>query len=310
MNQQQQGNIFLFLAFSLAGTSVIAARLVSDRLGSFTITALSLLLGLLILVPLYGARLIPAIRQMKLVDWKMVILQAFFGIFLFRALLLGGLNLTSAGEAGLLTGAAPAITALLAWLVLRERLTAGIAAGTAFTVAGIFLIQGVANFGGGLLSASHLGGNLLVLAAAASESTFNMLSRLGNRSGNTDSGLDPVVQTTLVTIAAFVFSVVPAWIERPISSLSSLGLTGWLALAWYGWIVTALAFICWYAGIKRSSAYTAAAFSGMMPLTSMALSFFLLNEHVGYEQTVGGLAVIIGMWLIGRRPEKAVAQTI
>ncbi|RCX20647.1 drug/metabolite transporter (DMT)-like permease [Fontibacillus phaseoli] len=299
-----QGKIYLFLAFSLAGTSVIAARLVSDHIGPFTITALSLLLGLLILVPLYRIRLIAAIKRMTFTDWKMVVLQAFFGIFLFRALLLAGLHGTSAGEAGLLTGAAPAITALMAWLFLRERLTVGILAGTLFTVTGILLIQWSPSSGYLFLS-GHLGGNLLVLGAAASESLFNTLSRAGSRDQTRrDSSVDPIVQTTLVTIAAFVFAVIPAFMEHPLSGLSDLGLTGWLSLLWYGWVVTVLAFICWYAGIKRTSTYTAAAYSGMMPLTSMLLSLGLLNESVSYAQAVGGLAVILGMWFIGRQPGK------
>ncbi|EFU41064.1 hypothetical protein PVOR_15584 [Paenibacillus vortex V453] len=43
----------------------------------------------------------------------------------------------------------------------------------------------------------------------------------------------------------------------------------WLALVWYVPIVTALAFIWWYAGIKRCQVATAAAFSGMMPFTAI-----------------------------------------
>ncbi|WP_410771633.1 DMT family transporter [Fontibacillus sp. BL9] len=303
-----QGKVYLFLAFSLAGTSVIAARLVSDHIGPFTITALSLLLGMLLLVSLYRVRLIATIKRMTFTDWKMVVLQAFFGIFLFRALLLAGLHGTSAGEAGLLTGAAPAITALMAWLFLRERLTAGILAGMLFTVTGILLIQWSPS-SGHLFVTEHFGGNLLVLGAAASESLFNTLSRAGSRDQTRrNTSVDPIVQTTLVTISAFIFAVIPALTEQPFSGLSALGPTGWVALLWYGWIVTALAFICWYAGIKRTSTYTAAAYSGMMPLTSMLLSLCLLNESVGYAQAGGGLAVILGMWFIGRNPRKDVSR--
>ncbi len=201
----------------------------------------------------------------------------------------------------MLTGAAPAMTAMMTWMFLKERLTAGILAGTLSTVIGIFLIQGTPSSGQVFLT-DHLGGNLLVLGAAACESLFNTLSRAGSRDQTRgDTPVDPIVQTTLVTIAAFIIAVIPALMEHPFSGLSGLGMTGWLALAWYGWVVTALAFICWYAGIKRTSAYTAAAYSGIMPLTSMLLSFWLLHERVGYVQVAGGLAVILGMWFIGRQ---------
>lgn len=296
--KQKQGEIYLLLAFTLAGTSVVSARFAAG-LGAFTITAVSLLLGLGVLVPVYGKRLGQAIRQMGWSEWGMVALQACFGIFLFRALLLTGLDYTSAGEAGLLTGTAPAITALLAWVLLRESLNAKIAVGIGSTVGGILLIQGEPGVGNPL-AASHLAGNLLVLGAAASESLFNIFSRAASREGKKPKAdVDPVAQTTLVTAAAFMFSLVPALGERPFAALSSLDLTGWLALLWYGWIVTALAFICWYAGIRRSSAFTAAAYSGMMPLTSMVLALVLLGERIDLWQAAGGGMVICGMMLIG-----------
>ncbi|EGW40222.1 putative membrane protein [Desulfosporosinus sp. OT] len=68
---------------------------------------------------------------------------------------------------------------------------------------------------------------------------------------------------------------------------------------WYGLFVTALAFVFWYAGIKRCGAFTAAAFSGMMPFTSMLLSVIILGEHPGWQQWLGGILVIFGMVLIG-----------
>jgi drug/metabolite transporter (DMT)-like permease len=60
-----------------------------------------------------------------------------------------------------------------------------------------------------------------------------------------------------------------------------------------------LAFIFWYAGIKRCTACTAAAFSGMMPFTSLILSVLVLGEYANWQQWAGGGLVILGMILIG-----------
>ncbi|MGV2794879.1 EamA family transporter, partial [Clostridium perfringens] len=142
-----------------------------------------------------------------------------------------------------------------------ESLNAKVAVGIGSTVGGTLLIQGAPGEGNPL-AASHLAGNLLVLGAAASESLFNIFSRAASREGKQPkAAVDPIAQTTLVTAAAFMFSLVPALGERPFAAVSPLDLTGWLALVLYGWVVTALAFICWYAGIRRSSAFTAAAYS-------------------------------------------------
>jgi drug/metabolite transporter (DMT)-like permease len=297
------GPLYLTGAFALAGSSVISARLLSGHLGTFTITAVSLAFALMALLPLCASKLKQTIKQMSRSDVVMLLLQAVFGIFLFRLLLLQGLSRTSTSEAGLLTGATPAITAVLAWVFLKERVSSGKLVGILCTVGGVLLIQGLAT---SRLSSEHLLGNLLVISAAASESTFNVISRVNAVNAENRSPLDPLVQTTLVSGVALVFCVVPMMFEQPLYRLSAIGLTEWLALVWYGVFVTALAFICWYAGIKRCAASTAAAFTGMMPFTSLLLSVLLLGERAGFEQWTGGALVVLGMVMIGLKPQKVV----
>lgn len=299
---QLQGKIYLMGGFALAGTSVIAARFVTGHLGTFTITTTSLLFAILALLPLSRKNLKKTIQRMSVRDWVTLLLQALFGIFLFRMFLLQGLLHTSSGEAGVLTGATPAATALLAWFLLKEPLYWKSLSGIFSTIAGILLLQGIL-VPGNALTINHLMGNLLVLCAAIFESLFNILSRLSSLRTVTDRStpLNPIVQTILVSIIAWLLCLIPSLFEHPVLSLMSLGIIEWLALVWYGIFVTALAFILWYAGIKRCTAYTAAAFSGMMPLTSLLLSVLLLGEHIGWHQWSGGLLVVLGMLLIGGR---------
>ncbi|OZB98629.1 DMT family transporter [Paenibacillus sp. XY044] len=294
-----KGYAYLLCAFGLAGTSVIAASFVSGRLGTFTITCMGLLFSLVCLLPFCMAKLLRTIRLLPPRQWLLLFCQALFGVLLFRMFLLYGLSRTSSVEAGILTGATPAITVFLAVLVLREKMKAIHFLGVIGTVCGILLIQGVfmpvSHF-----SNDHISGNILVLCAAGCESMFNILSRASAvPSSIKQEAVHPVVQTTLVSAMAWLISLIPCLAEQPFAALSSMGWQGWLALVWYGPVVTALAFICWYAGIRRCSAGAAAAFSGMMPFTSLTLSVWLLKEHAGWPQWAGGLLVIAGMVLIG-----------
>ena len=293
------------LAFVLAGTSVITARVLSGRLGGFTITAVSLGLLVVFLLPFYLRKTVKTARLLKGADWKMIVLQAVFGIFLFRIFLISGVSLTGTGEAGILTGATPAITSLLAFLLLREFPSGKTLPGIGCTVAGILLLQGIAA-NGGSFSIHHFWGNVLVLCAAASESVFNVISRKHGMKGRVSpsQALPPMVQTVLVSTMALALCLVPALLEHPAAALQTTGLREWLALAWYGLVVTALAFAFFYAGVKRCGAYTTAAFSGMMPLTAMLLSVFLLGEKMGYLQWTGGAFIIFGMLLIGANPSQ------
>lgn len=301
--QRFAGALFLMCAFTLAGTSVIAARYVSELLGTFTIAAASLFFALIGLMPLCGRRLMNALWLMSVRDWLSLTLQAAFGIFLFRMFLLQGLLRTTAGEAGILTGATPAATAFLAWLCLKEPLYVTRFLGIGSTILGILVLQGML-FPGTDFSWEHLAGNLLVLSAALCEALFNILSRISSikASLNQSTIPNPVVQTTIVVGIALFLCLGPALLERPTEALMLIGIKGWMALLWYGLFVTALAFVFWYAGIRRCDASVAAAFSGMMPLTSLILAVWLLDEQPGWQQWSGGIMIVLGMLLTGLKP--------
>jgi drug/metabolite transporter (DMT)-like permease len=292
-----KGPAFLFCAFFLAGTGVISARFVRDSLGTFTITTVSLFCAILFLVPMCHKKLILTLKVLTARDYLFLSLQALCGIFLFRLFLLTGLSHTSAGEAGMLTGATPALTAVLAITVLKEPAHKKTFAGILCTITGILLIQGL--FSRGLnLTPKHFWGNMLVLCAAASESSFNLISRVFSVRKNRVQP-SAMVQTTIVSALAFLFCLIPALFENPVRRLQTAGLFVWPALVWYGVFVTALAFIFWYAGIRRAGAITAAAFSGLMPFTSLLLSVLLFRVKTGVPQWLGAALIIGGMVLIG-----------
>lgn len=301
LSSQSSGMLFLTGAFTLAGTSVISARFVAGRLGTFTITAVSLFFALLLLVPLAGGRIIESIRGASARDWAYLSLQALFGIFLFRMFLLFGLLHTTSAEAGILTGATPAITAVLSRLLLKQTMGASKIIGILSTVVGILFIQGLLIHGKCFMP-EHIFGNILVLCAAACESLFNVCSRIAVVKAQSmgKAHMPPMVKTVLVSFIAMFLCLIPACFEQPVGLLAKVGLQGWLSLIWYGVFVTALAFLFWYSGIKRCSAYTAAAFSGMMPFTALLLSVLILGEHAAIHQWCGGILVISGMVLIGR----------
>lgn len=296
------GKIYLMLGFSLAGTSVVTGSILTEKLNGRLVTPISLGIMLLCLFPFYGIRSIRLAGCLKKRDLAVFTLQAGFGIVLFRLFLLTGVGLTSTVEAGILTGTTPAITSILAFLVLKETCNSRTVLGIACSVLGIVLIQKNPQ-NSAAFSMSHAGGNLLILCAAASESTFNIISRKYREEGNDTElfSVPPMIQMYLVSLIAFFLSLIPGFYKQSVLSLSTIGWREWMALSWYGLVVTALAFIFFFQGVKRSGAYTTAAFSGMIPLTSMLLSLFFLNEPIGLNQWAGGGFIIFGMLFIGRQ---------
>ena len=296
----RSGKIYLVIAFFLAGSSVIAARFLSDSLSPFTTTFMSLLFAVLTAIICYGRETVKSIKRIRPAQWKILVLQAVFGIFLFRVFLTTGLGYTSAAEAGIITGCSPAITGLLAWIMLREPIREKSVFGILLTLVGVLLLQGFP-FNMVAFNVQHLIGNLLALGAAACESLFTTLSRKAHVDSEEEYRLSPLAQAGIVSMIALILCTIPMLMEKPMGSLMSLPISGWLALVWYGSIVTVVAFACMFAGAKRCDGYTIAAFTGVIPLSSLVLAVLILCETVQLHQLAGCAFIISAILLMSRR---------
>lgn len=223
---------------------------------------------------------------------------------LFRVFLAFGLKYTSAVEAGIVTGSAPAVTALFTYLFLREPLTPSRAAGIAVTAAGILLLQG-SPLQALEFDRPRLMGNGLILCATACESAFAVISRKmhGAETGD-EKELAPVVHAGWVSIIALALCALPMLAEKPFQAIAGLSVSGWTALAWYGAVVTVLAFVCMFAGARHCDGYVISALIGVMPLSSLVLSILLLGESVSAWQTMGCGCILFSIAILNRRARR------
>ncbi len=292
------GRLYLTIAFVLAGSSIVAARFVSDYIPPFTTTFLSLVIASLTAILFCGKKMLCAAKRLSKGTWAVIALQAIFGNFLFRVFLTLGLQHIGAAEAGVVTGATPAITALLTWFMLRERFSLRTAFGILITFAGILLVQGFPFE----TSAENLKplGVLLVLGSAACESLFTTLSRRLHMNTRDNDTLSPVVHAGYVSVFAMVLCFLPALLESQWAAIAGLPVSGWLGLLWYGSIVTIVAFAFMFAGAKRCSGYTIAAFAGIIPISSTVLAVIVLGETIGVYQILGCVLVVLATLVISK----------
>jgi drug/metabolite transporter (DMT)-like permease len=299
------GKAYVTAAFVLAGSSVVAARLISDFLPPFTITFLSLAFAVATVVPFHGRQTLAAFGRISRRRRCLLFLQAFLGIALFRIFLTFGLRRISAAEAGIVTGAAPALTALFAFALLRDSLTAGKIAGVFLTMAGMMVVQGFP-FTAAAVNPDGLAGYVLVLAATACEALFAVLSRrmhLEDPAGGEQ--LHPVSHAGIVSAIALVLCFFPMLTESPLESMPTVPLAGWLALAWYGAIVTILAFTFMFSGAKLCDGYGISALTGVIPLSSLILSIVFLGAEVQPRQWLGCALIGVAVWVINRQAEQS-----
>ncbi len=304
------GKFFLASAFTFTGSAVVAISYVGS-LGPFTITGMSLIVSLATALLLSGKEMGRTARKMSGAQWRFMLLQAFFGVFLFRVFLSLGLARTSAAEGGILTGTTPALTALLTWVFLREFLNKRKIVGVLLTMLGIMILQGFP-FNLQAFNINHLLGNFMVLCAAGCEAVFGMLSRLLHRNsgaGGTHQPLSPVVHAGIISLVALAFCIIPMFLEAPLEPLLALPVSGWLALFWYGIFISVLAMTLIFKGAETCDGYAIAAFTGVIPVSALILSIIILNEPVSLHHWLGCVCIIAAILLMSQRPKSGQPQT-
>ena len=292
--------VCLALAMSIAGSAVVAGKLLVGSLPVFLAAELGLGAGLLIMLPLLRLR-----KENGGLDRRThatLALQALCGIALYRVFTFEGLRLTSAASAGLMSSAAPAVIGLLAWGLLRERPPLRRIGGIACVSAGLVAINltpfwvaaGIAEQAAGqeagVVWRSVLG-NGLVLAAVLGEAAFSVLSKARC------CAMSPLRRTTLVSLYAFAMLLPMALIDA--QGYDFYGVTGMTVgcVIYYGAAVSYLSYVLWFRGIALVPASAAAAFTGLVPLSGVALSWLVLGEQILWTHLAGLACVTAGIWL-------------
>ncbi|WHO74859.1 DMT family transporter [Rhizobium sp. BT03] len=290
MSRHVQGYLYLALAMLTVGSTVIASKLIASGLPPFTATALRFALAfpvLLVLLRAGGVRLPKLSRHDRLI----LAIQAGAGSVGYTTLLISGLSLTSAADAGVVIGTLPVVSAAISILLLRERPGRGLLLAVALATAGVLSIAVTPDAAGGSLA-----GNGLIFGAVVCEGLFILL----NKKLKTD--IPPLAQSTLMAGIGFAVAVIPAAFEAPLAQ--HMPTSALIAVAYYALVPTVGGFLLWYAGAARVSGTEAALFTAVAPVSAVMLAFLILGEPIGLTQIAGiacVLAAVLGLALAGSR---------
>ncbi|MBB4477481.1 DMT family transporter [Rhizobium etli] len=289
MSRQVQGYVYLTLAMLTVGSTVIASKLIAAGLSPFTATAARFALAFpvfLLLMRLTGVRLPKLSRRDRLI----LVIQAGAGSVGYTTLLISGLSLTSAADAGVIIGTLPVVSAAISILLLGERPQRGLLLAVALATAGVFSIAFTPEAAGGSLA-----GNALILLAVVCEGLFILLNK------RLTADIPPLAQSTLMTGIGFAVAVIPAAFEAPSAQGSTSAAA---AVVYYALVPTVAGFLLWYAGAERVSGTEASLFTALAPVSAVLLAFATLGEPVGFSQLAGiacVLAAVLGLGLAGNR---------
>lgn len=272
-------------AMVIVGSSVVAGKIMVTELPVFFASALRFAIALAVLIPLMYLREGRILPRLSGRNWRILGLQSLFGSFLFTAFLLYGLGSTSPAAAGIITSTTPAWIGLIAWLAMGERPRPRAVIGIACALLGVLLINVYGNATAADSGDVSTSGNLLIIAAVICESLFLLLRK------GVDQPLSALAASTAISVFGFAWFLPAAIVQAAGFDYSAIGPAAWLAVVYYGLVVTIVAYLCWFAGIVRVDAATAGVFTALMPVSAVVLSLLVLGEPLTIPKMAGcGLA--------------------
>lgn len=279
--------LLLLVAVVIWGSTFVASKVCLGVMSPIQLVAGRFLIAapaLFVIARLRGA-------SFRLGAHKKVLLVAVV-IFSFHYLLqTWALEFTTATNSGWLIAVSPLAIALLAALFLREPTPP--ATGILVASLGIVLLVSKGDLRS-LLALSSVG-DFMVLASTFTWAVFTIITRNPSRS------LDPVVVTFVMTVPLAVSALVLPFVLDRWTVWSDLGLEPAVALVFLGLAGVALAQWFWQRGVAKLGAARAGIFLYLEPLATTALAVPYLGEPFGPVTAVGGLLLVLGVFLAQRR---------
>ena len=271
----------------LVGANVGVAKVLAEALPIAVIAFARCVLAVVVLLPL--ARALEGVPRLSRTTLANLFWQAVFGTALYNAGLLAGLRLTTALEGGLVLATLPAVVALGAWALLRERLTGPqmLAAGLAGAgMAAITLARLGATDGGSWL------GNLLVFGGVCGEAAYVLLARR--------MGAVPVVTASL-WMQVFSAAVLLPFAAPGLGALGGLDAGLGALLVFHALTASVLCLLLWYLGLRSVPAGVAGVFTVFLPASAAVVAVAFLGETFSAVHAAGFALMLLSVLLVGVR---------
>ena len=288
------------LAVVIWGGNFIATKVTLREISPATIVWLRFGIGILVLGVTVAARkqfAFPARRELAYFA-----LLGFLGVSFHQWLQATGLMTAAATNTAWIVTTIPVFTALLGWLILKEKLGLMRVAGMLLAATGVILIvsKGQAPLIFGVQNGGTQGGlgEFLILISAVNWAVFSVLSRRGLEAHPATRMMFFVMVFGWLFANVWLFGFGPGLSEIP-----HLSTEGWGGVLVLGLLGSGVAYIAWYDALQALPASQLSAFINIEPLVTTVMAAFLLGESITPLLVLGAGMILFGVYLVNR-PDK------
>ena len=246
-------------------------------------------LALLVLLPIYFY------KKEKLVNKKQFIIVAIFAYFnIFFAAI--GIKLTSPIMSQMLYSCIPIITTILAYFILKNKITKKQIIGILIGFIGAFVIIILPAFNKNAIPTGSLQGNLIVGLAVMSYATYTIISKKIQKN---NSSLSVMTNIALFTFVLQLFIVPFEYSKINIAAIISPNIL--FAIFYTGVIGTAIYHFLYLNLIKTAGPIIASLVLYVQPIFTIIWAIVLLGESLSLFLVIGSIFVFIGAYLVSQK---------
>jgi drug/metabolite transporter (DMT)-like permease len=277
--------IFLALGF-MWGSSYLFIKIAVDDFGTFTLVALRLAIGALLLWTV--VRLARQRLPREAATYGHLVVMAILNIALPFALITWAEQGVDSSLAAVLTGLVPLFVAVLAPLFIPdEPLRAGGVVGLVVGFLGVIVLTS-RGLGG---SGSDIMGDVALVGSSVSYAAGGVYTRRYVRK------LPPMIPAVFqVTIAFLITGTIAIALERPWDARPDLAAV--FAIVWLGLLGSGLAYLAFFRLLSRWGATRTALVAYVLPVVGIALGFVVLGEPIDARMLAGTALIIAGVGVV------------
>lgn len=221
--------------------------------------------------------------------WAIIVLGVIGNTF-YQIFFILGFALTTASNTSVILAMTPIFVAILSSIFRFESLRWIVWIGIFFSFIGLYLV--IAGKSGGFqLSWDHIRGDVIVFGGVVFWALYTVLSKPRLER------ISPIKWTALTMSAgAVIFFLIS--LNKIISfDFHKVSFASWAMLIYSGVFALGVGYFVWYSSVKRIGSSKTAVFGNMVPVITIALAYFFLNETVSLVQAAGVVVILAGVYL-------------
>jgi drug/metabolite transporter (DMT)-like permease len=285
--------LMLLVTMVIWGSTFVVTKGINDQVGPFTLAFVRVAIGALVLLASAFVRQARggAHARWGALPWGTMVTMGLVGVVVYYAVFNYSLVYTTASQGALVQSCIPAMTALVAVVWLREHASVARWTGIALSMVGIAIVFSGSAVQSG--SASLLGNALMFASAVLWGIYTSMAKRVAS--------FDPLQVSACILGAGAVMLLPLAAFEVAAEGVPQVNLQGWLGMAYLGAGASGIAFMLYSSALKHVDASEAGVYTNLIPIVGVVLGM-MLGEPLSVRAIVGGVVVLVGVWLTSRRP--------